>query len=119
MEIDLIGRVSNTRLSASNCLLPLFEALINSIHALEGRSDGVIDIFLERDTRQNALGDGPVLEPVVGFRVVDNGVGFTEANFRSFNTTDSRQKAIAGGKGIGRLLWLKAFEGAEVTSTYV
>src|ERR1041384_1032917 len=27
-------------------------------------------------------------------------------------------KASQGGKGIGRLLWLKAFDGAEITSTF-
>jgi hypothetical protein len=31
---------------------------------------------------------------------------------------DSRAKAALGGKGVGRLLWLLAFERARITSTY-
>jgi hypothetical protein len=44
---------------------------------------------------------------VVGFDVEYNGVGFTDDNFKSFRTPDSRWKETRGGKGIGRLGWLK------------
>ena len=33
MQIDLIGRVKSTKLAHSNALLPLFEAIINSLHS--------------------------------------------------------------------------------------
>src|SRR5262249_1568063 len=42
----------------------------------------------------------------------------TEANFAAFRQSDSLSKSSRGGKGIGRLLWLKAFEHAEIESTY-
>ena len=53
-----------------------------------------------------------------GFRVLDNGIGLTEDNWRSFRTSDSTFKVSRGGKGVGRLSWLKAFGGCRVVSYY-
>jgi len=50
---------------------------------------------------------------------VDNGIGFNEANFNSFKTLDSDYKIEKGGRGIGRLLWLKAFDRVEVNSCFL
>ena len=55
---------------------------------------------------------------ITGFVIQDNGIGFTDEHFRSFQTSDTTYKAKTGGKGIGRLLWLKAFSKAEVESTF-
>ena len=57
-------------------------------------------------------------DPVVDFEIRDNGIGFNEENFDSFSTSDSRYKAEHGGKGIGRLLWLKAFSRVVVNSVF-
>ena len=48
-------------------------------------------------------------KPIRGFIVSDNGEGFHDENIRSFRTLDSEYKAKLGGRGVGRLLWLKAF----------
>ncbi len=50
--------------------------------------------------------------------VEDNGIGFTDENFKSFGTMDSRAKIQHGGKGIGRLLWLKGFDHADIESVF-
>lgn len=123
MNIDLIGRLSNIRLPPSCCLSPLFEAIADSMQAIEERDErkgGRIEIFVQRDTTQQSIVDEqPVAtQPVSGFVIRDNGVGFTEPNYTSFNTSDSTRKRAIGGKGIGRLLWLKAFSKAEVESVY-
>lgn len=122
MDIDLRGRIGNTKLPLSNGLFPLFEAISNSIHSLEEAktTDGQIDIEVIRDTSQGSLIDGEPLpnQPIIGFVVHDNGVGFTDENFKSFQTSDSTKKKSKGGKGVGRLLWLKAFEKAEVSSVF-
>jgi hypothetical protein len=124
MDIDLPGRIGNTRLPHSHSLLPLFEAIVNSIHAVAetSRNSGIVRIFIERDHTQETLRadstGGIVLSPVRSFRIYDNGVGFTDVHFRSFETSDSRQKASLGGKGIGRFLWLKAFDHAEIDSVF-
>ena len=127
MEIDLKGRVNNTKLAPSNCLLPLFEAIVNSIHAIEekgeerGKVPGTIEITVERDASQGVLEAEQralATDPIRGFAVQDDGIGFTGDNFRSFETSDTTKKVLKGGKGVGRLVWLKAFEKAEIDSQY-
>jgi hypothetical protein len=120
MNIDLKGRVKNTKLLPSRSLLPLFEAIINAIHAIEEEgTSGKIQVCIERQNSQALLDPESIVdEPITGFVVRDNGSGFTERNYAAFQTSDSTNKAAKGGKGIGRLLWLKAFEQAEVESRY-
>lgn len=121
MQADLVGRIRNTSLSPQHSLLPLFEAVVNSIHAIADVGEGVlgrIDIRIERDTSQQHFEGVDATYPVRGFTVSDNGIGFTEPNFESFSTTDSRKKQTIGGKGVGRLVWLKAFDHAEIDSTF-
>lgn len=65
----------------------------------------------ERDSRANA--------PIADFRITDNGIGFTEPNMNSFLTLDSQYKARRGGRGVGRLLWLKAFARARIRSVFL
>ncbi len=52
------------------------------------------------------------------FVITDNGVGLNDDNFESFRTYDSRLKAKKGGKGVGRLTWLKVFEGVKIISKF-
>lgn len=121
MEIDLIGRVNNTRLPVSRPLLPLLECVVNSIQAIEesGRSKGRIDVHVERDTSQGVLtGGDDSLHPVRSFTVRDNGVGFTDQNYRCFEIADSTLKLGRGNKGVGRFLWLKAFREARIESEF-
>ncbi len=112
---DPVGRIRNLSLAPSpkNALLPLFEAVMNSIHAIEERfgkdqiSKGHVDIEVIRTD-----------DEIVGFRVRDNGIGFTPGNIESFERMDSQTKAAIGGKGVGRLVWLKVLDEAQVASTY-
>lgn len=122
MMIDLRGKIGNTKLPYTNCLFPLFEAIINSVHAIQDRRKGLngggrIDITIDRDI-QKTLSATSTLPEITGFTIVDDGVGFTERNFRSFLTSDSTYKQKRGGKGLGRMLWLKAFGRAEIESYY-
>lgn len=129
LTTHLQGRLRNTSLPSSHGLLPLFEAVVNSIHAIEdaapGTSRGRIVVEILRDTQQELAldsastrkGDGS--KDIVGFAITDTGVGFNEANMNSFLTLDSEHKATRGGRGVGRLLWLKAFDRVVVQSVYV
>jgi hypothetical protein len=120
MESDLLGRLRNTRLPTAHALLPLFEAVINSVHAIEGRGgSGTITVEIER-TSQLYIGDlhGNYLPDIIGFSITDDGIGFNNANYRSFETLDSQAKLAIGGKGVGRLLWLIAFEEVSVESRF-
>ncbi|MBN0809737.1 ATP-binding protein, partial [Pseudomonas aeruginosa] len=105
-----------------------FEAVVNSIHAIaESNPDfdcGEITIEIIRSPQSSlhlddkAKRGAPPQEPIIGFKVIDNGVGFHDKNMESFETLDSEYKASQGCRGVGRLLWLKAFEGVNVSSTY-
>ena len=59
-----------------------------------------------------------IAEPIYGFVVTDNGEGFHDKNMEAFETLDTEHKSIYGGRGVGRLLWLKAFKKVEVVSHY-
>lgn len=113
MDLDLKGRVNNTRLPLSHGLHPRFEAISNSIHAIQETNEkcGEIEVRVFRDTFQGGLIDGEPLsnQPIIGFVVHDNGVGFTDEHFNSFETSDTTTKRSKRGKGVGRFLWLKAF----------
>lgn len=119
MKFALKGRVNNTHLPISKPLLPLFEAIANSLDSIEeaGALPGsFIKIGVDREEEMD-MGQKP-LGRVLGFRVYDNGIGFIEDNFNSFETSDSLLKQQRGGKGLGRLLWLKAFSSVRVESVY-
>lgn len=119
--MNLDGRVRNLTLAKDGVLIPLYEAISNSIHAIEERTPrkGRIVIHIDRDKSQKMLGEAfRGLGPISGFTIEDDGMGFTEANFKSFCEADSPHKRAKGGKGVGRLYWLKAFERARVESVF-
>lgn len=116
LKENLKGRIDNLAMSPSyaNTLIPVFEALMNSIHSVQERfgddwiKKGSIHLSVECDSDANP----------VSFVVTDNGVGLNDANFESFRTYDSRLKAKKGGKGVGRLTWLKVFERINIISKF-
>lgn len=129
MESYLQGRLRNTPLPLGHGLLPLFEAVVNSIHSIEERGNsgdaGKIKIEVVRSPQTSLALDtakakrgAPPLEHIVGFKITDDGVGFNDANMNSFSTLDSAYKANLGGRGVGRLLWLKAFSRVKVVSYF-
>jgi hypothetical protein len=120
LNSDIVGRVGRLSLPRTErgALTPLMEAISNSIHSITDRFDdsahknGSITIRVLRD-----LDDEDT--PIIGFEIIDNGEGFTDENYQSFCTPDSRLKEVKGGKGIGRLGWLKVFEHISVDSTFL
>ena len=113
---DNVGRIDNIALApnARNAMFPLREAVMNSIHAIEERfgpdnlAKGKIEIVIHTQE-----GDG-----YSGFTITDNGIGFNHDNLISVRKFDSRKKAKIGGKGVGRLLWLKVSDGAQIRSKF-
>lgn len=126
LKTSLSGRLRNTSLPKSSALFPLFEAIVNSIHAIDERveqdksislDDCHISIIIIRSPQSSF--DSLKKPDIIGFKIIDNGSGFNDKNFNSFLTLDSEYKASKGCKGIGRLLWLKAFGSASVDSCFV
>lgn len=122
MQIDIKGKINEKKLAYSNTLLPLFEAIVNSIQAIEEDSatnNGIIEIDIVRSTQKELeLAENEKLPDIIDFVVKDNGVGFTEDNYDSFNYAHSTYKYTKGGKGIGRFTWLRAFRKAEIESRF-
>lgn len=125
LNTSLKGRLRNTHLPLTNGLFPLFEAVVNSIHSLDSAlkqgqlssmSEGRIIINILRSSQVSAFHD--IKAEIIGFEIIDNGVGFNNDNFNSFNTLDSLFKSDLGCRGVGRLLWLKAFNRVNVKSVY-
>ena len=120
LNTDFIGRVERwpLRPTGPNALMPMFEAVSNSLHAVEDRlgdrahSVGEVVVEVIRDPHVATA------SPVIGFCIEDNGVGLDDENYRSFQRPDSRHKKDRGGKGVGRIGWVKVFETIRVDSTF-
>lgn len=116
---DIIDSVDLTR---NEVLLPIYESVVNSIISLEKiqSEDKKIDVTIERnqpteltlDFDRNAVGT------IKNVTITDNGEGFTEANFKSFQQPFSKFNKKYGCKGIGRFTILALFEKMEISSIY-
>ncbi|MGR3316921.1 MAG: ATP-binding protein [Candidatus Anammoxibacter sp.] len=129
METNLHGRLRNTSLPYSRGLMPLFDAVVNSIHSIEeaglSLASGNITIEILRSTQTQfdfesgkKSREPDIREDIVGFKITDNGIGFDDVNMKSFNTLDTEHKVDKGCRGVGRLLWLKVFKRVVVNSIY-
>ena len=123
LQTNLKGRLRNTKLPKSHALMPVFEAIVNSIHSIEDSFDdiqkGKITLEIVRSSQANLSEDFGSLPPIIGFKIFDNGCGFNKSNFESFQLLDTEHKIGKGCRGIGRLLWLKVFQQAHITSTFI
>ena len=121
LTTDIIGRVRRLPLkpSATSALMPLFETVSNGLHAIEDRFGDKardlgkieIEVIREDPLKYNSS--------ICGFVVTDNGIGLDDCNYASFLKPDSQHKFQRGGKGVGRLGWLKVFQNIRVDSTYI
>ena len=118
LQANFVARIEKLPIKKEMAgLLPVFEAISNSLHAIEARfksehaAKGQIIINIIRDNdKENS--------PIKGFIIKDNGIGLTKDNYQSFLSIDSTYKAKIGGKGVGRLCWLKIFETLHIESAY-
>jgi hypothetical protein len=116
MRGDVLNRVKRLPKPSkvAEALQPLFEAVSNAAHAVE---EAFLTIWIQKGcivvTIKN-LKNHAKFEAIVS----DNGVGLNGTRFNAFCTTDTPFKIDRGGKGVGRLLWLDAFESTEIKSTY-
>jgi hypothetical protein len=119
LKSDFVGRVNRLPLKPTDrtALVPVLEAVSNSVYAITEKfedtagSNGRIIVTVVRDIENDQ-------EPIIGFDIEDNGVGFTTTNYEAFLTPDTRLKERRGGKGVGRLAWLKVFDHVEVDSVF-
>lgn len=130
MKADIKGIISGLSLSEDKALFPMFEAVVNSIQAIDERKktenvEGEINIKIIRYNKQTELADSSeefdknqIYSPIKSIEIVDNGIGLNNLNFGSFNTAHSTKKIKIGGKGLGRFSMLSVFEDIEIESVY-
>jgi hypothetical protein len=122
LQTDLAGKIKNLPNFKNEALLPVFEAVTNSIQAIQERgistNEGEISVVIEREQTLTTETDEFRGAAITGFSISDNGIGFNTINFEAFNTSDTSHKLALGGKGVGRFLWLKAFERVKIESIF-
>lgn len=103
----------------STIYVPIVEAITNSIESIERNNekigDGEIHITISRTT---ALPDFQANAKIQQIVIEDNGVGFTKENRDSFNTLYSSFKNSSGGKGLGRMFYIKYFKDVSIESAF-
>ncbi len=116
MKFDVEGRIRNMRLpdGQTALLYSIFEAVMNGVQAIEERfpADAVKQGEISVRVTPNAD------KTVAAIDIEDNGIGLNPRHIESFNVCDTREKAALGGRGVGRLVWMKAFEAVSVDSAY-
>lgn len=125
---NLRNRVNKLHLPKTRPLLPLFEVISNAMHAIAEKKEkynneglGKIQIEVIRNGSPDLLLEINNIEeyPINSFKIIDNGIGLDVENYNSFQEFDSEHKASIGGKGIGRLVCLKAFQKIIIESIYI
>lgn len=98
MKMNFKGLVSLHTLPKTTPLLPLYEAVINSIQSIEDAhiTNGKIEIVIEREKQMNLFEQWETdVENIV---IIDNGIGFNDDNYNSFDTYASEFKIQKGCK---------------------
>jgi len=98
---------------------PMFEAISNAIMATE-------DLFSNTHTGESHIKQKEIQIRVssiskpddLEIEITDNGIGFDSVRFKAFCEVDTAYKAKRGGKGVGRLFWLDAFNHVDIHSAY-
>lgn len=124
---NIANKVRNTKLPTTRPLMPLFEVISNSIHAITEatkagilKGDGEITIRIIRQGEAATFKEMEEVDlyPIKSFEITDNGIGLNDENLNCFVETDTDHKIEIGGKGVGRFVCLKAFRKLNIKSFF-
>ncbi|HPH63491.1 MAG: ATP-binding protein [Paludibacteraceae bacterium] len=122
MEVKAKDIIDSVDLSKSESFLPLYECIVNSIVSLikSKQKNSQINIFIERETSSKYDIDffDKTPQPIKSITLYDNGEGFTEENFNSFNAPFSKVNKKYGCKGVGRFTMLAMFKQIKICSIF-
>lgn len=115
-NVNIKRAVENIRTNTT-VYTPVVEMIVNGIQAIDeaDRNDGKVLARVQRSTQAELDGSLP---EVIGFDIEDNGIGFTDAHRKSFDTLYTDLKIDEGGKGFGRFTSLKYFADLHIKSVY-
>lgn len=91
------------------------EAVTNSIHAGASSISVSLEFSEPAQSAINGIENRRVLERIC---ITDNGEGFTKENLQFFDEIFTSHKDAIGGKGVGRLSFLKLAENIKITSQF-
>lgn len=117
VQADLKGSVNKIKLKKDKAIFSIYEGIVNSI---QSNSKNITVQVKTKNNPQQQLKNTTKLDEMFIDEIIisDDGDGFTEENFESFKTINSIYKINIGGKGVGRLTWLKVFEKIIIESVY-
>jgi hypothetical protein len=123
MYLPVKNIIREIDLKAGDAFLPLFECVVNSIISLKQTTDlkpeeKKIQIQIVRGELPATPSLLSTVKTIASIKVIDNGEGFTEKNYKSFDTAYSDTNKKFGCKGIGRFTVLAAFKQINISSTY-
>lgn len=120
--LNIAGFVAGIDIEPDEYLLPLQEAVVNSIQSIEDKNpnNGKISIKIIRG-KQLSVGDEfeELYKPIEGFEIYDDGVGFTNRRFQAFNDAFTDINKGKGCKGVGRYTVLACMGSMEINSTFI
>ena len=87
---------------------PIYEAVVNSLEA--GSHNINIDIYPDIPM------DEQIPPVIIGFKITDDGEGFTAKNRNAFSELWTENKIHLGCKGSGRFTWLNVFNRITIES---
>lgn len=120
--INIKGFLAGINIKPDEYLLPLQEAIVNSIQSIEDKTSNgdEISIKIIRD-KQLTLNENidTSYKPILGFEIFDNGVGFIKKRFNAFNIAFTDLNKGKGCKGVGRYTILACFNNLEISSIFL
>lgn len=122
METPVRNLVDAVDLTSDDALLPLLECVVNSIISLKRsktkKEERKITIQITRGKPPKQLNLDSI-NTISNIKITDNGIGFDDKNYISFNTPFTQlYRDNFGCKGIGRFTWLAAFRMIHIKSNY-
>lgn len=132
MKFAIEGKLAKMP-TVKNYKQPLYEAVSNAIQSTQLRKNksskdcgflGKISVQVKYKPRTENLSksgqliaDGGIIDSLT---VIDNGEGFTDENFHSFDTVDTTfKRENFACRGEGRFLWLKSFREVLISSVFL
>ena len=118
LEVELENVVKNYDFDEENgFLFCIFETISNSLYCRSNSGKVSITVKFTREYRTNELvkDDKNV---IITVSVTDNGIGFTDENYNKF-TKKLYESNHDGGKGYGRIAYLKVFNDVSIESTFL
>ena len=121
MIVPVENIVETVDLTADDVLLPMMECIVNSVISLQQsdkpNDEKIIQVKIIRGSspKQANFDNIRTIDSIV---ITDNGIGFNEKNYKSFETPFSKINKEFGCKGIGRFTVLAAFENLKARSNY-